>query len=224
MSIENEIFKRTHMEDFNKLKNYGFTKQNNEYQYSKKFMNNNFRADIYIDSKGNVSVKVYDLGINEEYTNFRIKNATGGFVNQVKEEYIKILQDIKDKCFEKEYFIFEQSNRITKLISEKYGVNPEFLWDKFPNYRVFRNLKSGKWFGIIMGIDKSKIDLNEQGEIEILNVKLDDDVPKYLNIKGIYPAYHSSKKSWASIILDDTLGDKKILDLIEISHKNTNSK
>lgn len=75
----------------------------------------------------------------------------------IKEEYIKILQEIKDKCFEKEYFIFNQLNRIAKKIKEKYNVDPEFLWDKFPDYGVFRNRRSSKWFSIIMDIDKSKI-------------------------------------------------------------------
>ena len=115
------------------------------------------------------------------------------FVNKVKEEYINILKDIANKCFEKQYFIFSQSNRITKRIKEKYDVIPEFLWDKFPNYGVFRNPRSDKWFGIIMNVDKSKIVSNEEGEIEILNVKLDDDVPKYVKERGIYPSYHLSK-------------------------------
>ena len=44
-----------------------------------------------------------------------------------------------------------------------------------------------------MNVDKSKIVSNEEGEIEILNVKLDDDVPKYLKERGIYPSYHLSK-------------------------------
>lgn len=44
-----------------------------------------------------------------------------------------------------------------------------------------------------MNVDKSKIVSNEEGEIEILNVKLDDDVPKYVKERGIYPSYHLSK-------------------------------
>ena len=223
MNIEEKIFKKEKL-NRKKLIKYGFKKQGEVYKYSKKFMNDNFRADIYINENGNVIGKVYDLEMEEEYTNFRIEDAIGEFVNTVKEEYIKILNEIKDNCFEKEYFIYEQSNKIAGMIYEKYKVTPEFLWEKFPNYGVFKNKRSGKWFGIIMNIDKSKIIPEEKGEIEILNVKLDDEVEKYLKQKGIYPSYHLSKKSWVSIILDDTLPDEKIMNLVNISFENSDIK
>ena len=221
MSIESEIFKR-YIPNNNKLIKYGFKKSNNLYKFSKTFMNNTFRADIVIDDKGQVMGKVVEIEVDEEYTNFRIEGNIGEFVGSVREEYKRILKDIANKCFEKEYFIYEQTNRITKLINEKYEVSPEFLWDKFPGYGVFRNTRSNKWFGIIMNIDISKIISDKSGEIEVLNVKLDDDIQNYLCVEGIYPSYHLSKKSWISIILDDTLSDKEIIDLIDISYNISN--
>ena len=161
-----------------------------------------------------------EIELNEEYNNFRIEGNIGEFVGTVREEYRNILQDIANNCFEKEVFIFEQTNRITKLINEKYKVCPEFLWDKFPGFGVFRSTRSNKWFGIIMNIDKSKIIPEKTGEIEVLNVKLDDDVQNYLGLEGIYPSYHLSKKSWVSIILDDTLSDEKIMELVDLSYEN----
>lgn len=223
LNIEDKIFKRMKLNK-EKLISYGFIKKDKGYQYSKNFMKNTFRADIYIDLNGNVQGKVYDLDIEEEYTNFRVEDSVGEFVNTVKEEYIEILKDIANHCFEKEYFIYEQSNRIAKLIKETYQVEPEFLWEKFPNYGVFRNVRSQKWFSAIMNIDKSKIIPKEKGEIEILNVKLDDEVSTYLKQKGIYPAYHFSKKSWVSIILDDTLSDTEIMHLINTSYEASNVK
>ncbi len=223
MSIEETIFKKMLLNK-EKLEQYGFKKEKDVYKYSKKFMHNNFRADICIYSDGNVKGKVYDLEMNEEYTNFRIEDAIGEFVNTIKEEYIRILEDIANSCYEKEYFIYDQSNRIAKFIKEKYNVIPEFLWDTFPDYGVFRNSRSSKWFGIIMNIDKSKIIPNESGKIEVLNVKLDEEVEKYLRHKGIYPSYHSNKKSWVSIILDNSLSDIEIIKLIDISYENTNVK
>ena len=223
MSIESEIFKK-YIPNNDKLIKYGFKKSNNSYKFSKIFLNDTFRADIVIDSKGQVIGKVIEIELEEEYTNFRIEGNNGGFSNKVREEYRNILQDIANNCFEKKYFIFEQTNRITKLINEKYEVNPEFLWDKFPGYGVFRNTRSNKWFGIIMNIDRSKIISDKTGEIEVLNVKLDGDVQNYLGVEGIYSSYHLSKKSWISIILDDTLSDKEIMDLIDISYNISNHK
>lgn len=219
MSIESEVFKK-YIPNYNKLVKYGFKKSNNEYRFSKEFMNNTFRADIVINDNGEIFGKVIEIELDEEYTNFRIEGSEGEFVGKVREEYKNILQDIANNCFEREDFIFEQTNRITKLIKEKYEVCPEFLWDKFPGYGVFRNKRSNKWFGIIMNIDRSKINPDESGEIEVLNVKLDDEVKNYIGVKGIYPSYHLSKKSWITIILDDTLLDKEIMKLVDLSYDN----
>lgn len=223
MSIEEEVFKKCKLNE-SSLISFGFKNENGIYAYFKNFMNNTFRAEIYIDGNGRVLGKVIELEFNEEYTNFRIENAIGEFVNNVREEYIKILQDISSSCFMKEEFIFEQSNRITNLINEKYKVKPEFLWNKFPGFGVFRNTRSNKWFGIIVNVDRSKIIPNESGEIEILNIKLNDDVKTYLGQKGIYPSYHLSKKNWISIILDDILADEYIMKLIQISYNLSNIK
>ena len=219
MSIESEVFKK-YIPNNKKLIKYGFKKCNNEYKFSKIFMNDTFRADIVIDGKGQVIGKVIEIELNEEYTNFRIDGNSGEFTHNVREEYRKILQNIANNCFEKEYFIFEQTNRITKLINEKYEVSPEFLWDKFPGYGIFRNTRSNKWFGIVMNLDKSKILQTETGEVEVLNLKLDGNVSKALKIKGVYSPYHSSKKNWVSIILDNTLSDEKIMELVDFSYDN----
>ena len=223
MKIEEEIFKTSKLNK-NKLIKYGFTKENDTYKYSKKFMNDTFRADIIVESNEKVTGKIYDLDAECEYTSFRIENITGDFVSTLKTEYENILKDIRDNCFDKKYFIYDQSNRIAELIKQKYNVNPEFLWEKAPGDAAFRNQNSNKWFGLIMNPDKSKIVPSEKGQIEILNVKLDDEVKTYLNKKGIYPSYHLSKKNWVTIILDDTLTDDEIMNLVDISYEISDKK
>ena len=221
MEIENKIFK-TYTLNKDRLIDYGFIKEYYGYKYLKKIMHNTFQAIIVIDENGIVSGKIYDLGAECEYTNFRVKDVTGEFALTVREEYENILKDIRDKCFSKKYFIYNQSNRIADYIGKKYNVLPEFLWKKSPQYGVFRNSKSNKWFGVIMNIDKSKIASTEKGEVEVINLKLDD--LKYLERKGVYPAYHMNKKSWVSIVLDDTLKDEEIIDLIDISYEYSDIK
>ncbi len=223
MSFEADIFKR-HIPSYPKLLKYGFVKRKDSYYYSKNMMNDTFRADIVVDSKGTVKGKVIEIELEEEYINFRIEGSTGEFVGKVREEYKAILQDIAQHCFDKAYFIFEQTNRIAKAIDQKYGVSPEFLWERFPHYGVFRNARSKKWFGIVVNIDKSKMILGETGEVEVINLKLDDYVPKALTQKGVYAGYHSSKKNWVSILLDDTLTDEKIMELVDLSYAHSQTK
>lgn len=220
MNIENEIFKRATVNLENALL-YGFIKENNIYKYSKEFMNS-FRADIVIDENRFVSSKVFDINTNDEYINFRIEGQNGEFVSKVREEYKNILKDILNNCFENKYFIKEQSNRIANTIKTIYNDEPEFAWEKSPGFGIFRNPKSKKWYGLLMNIDKSKLDKKGSGEVEIINIKLSEEkILELLKSKGFYKAYHMNKKNWISIILDDTLSDDEILDYIKISHSYT---
>lgn len=220
MNIEQEVFKRVFF-DFKKLETYGFRKEGAEYRYSKIFMDI-FRADIIIDENQVITGKIYDLSFGEEYTNFRRGDLLGEFANKVKEQYISILNDIAIKCSEKRNFITKQANRIAAQIFLIYGDEPEFAWESSPGFGIFRNANNQKWYGLIMNIDKSKLDKNSSGEIEAINVKLDSQrILDLLNKPGFYPAYHMNKKHWLSIILDDTLSDQEILTYIKESHSLT---
>lgn len=216
MNIEDEIFKKSLIQ-FDKLLDYGFQKKGNNYLFSQK-LNDSFRVDILITTKGEVCAKVFDLTFNEEYRNYRIETRAGEFSSTIKAQLINVLMDVKNKCTFAQHFSSSQANRITNLIMKKYHVHPEFLWETSPHSGVFRDERTKKWFGIIMNVDRSKLIINQSGEIDVMNVKLDDKVPKYLKEIGIYPSYHMNKKSWVSIILDDTLPDKAIMKLLDISY------
>ena len=157
---------------------------------------------------------------NDEYTNFRMEKL-GEFSSKIKSEFIDLLIDIRDKCSERQLFKFEQTKRINDFILSKYGVNPEFLWAKFPGYAVYR--KNKKWFGLIGNVPLNKInkESNSTQEIEGLNVKVKtEEIDKLLNKKGIYEAFHMNKKNWITIILDDTLKDSEIEKFICDSYEN----
>lgn len=221
MTIEEEIFRKTKI-DFNKISKYGFKKDKSLYKYSKAIMDNTFRIDVEINIDGIVKGRVYDLSFGDEYTSFRIEDTTGSFVGQVKEEFENLLKDIRTNCFTRETFLYEQTNRIAKAIQEKYGDEPEFEWEKFPGYATFRNKDSKKWYGIIMNLDKNKLDGKSNEEVEIIDIKLDpSEIEELLKQDGFYPAYHMNKKSWITIILNNTISDKKIVSLIEKSYSYT---
>ena len=220
MHIEQDIFKRSHI-DYSKLITYGFIKEKDYYIYTKTFMNDSFKTKIIIDNKGHLSGMVYDMDTLEEYTNI-YTDMDGIFISQVREEYKEILNDIKNNCTITDYFIYPQSNRITNYIKDKYNDNPEFLWDKYPHFGIFRNKKNHKWYATIMNIDKSKI-TNGKGEVEIINLKImEDDLKLLLTKKGYYKAYHMNKKNWLTIILDDTLSDNDIIKYIDTSYNLIN--
>ena len=171
MNIENDILKKSVIV-YEKLINYGFKEKDKKYVISKNILDDSFRIDVEIDNKNNVKGKIYDLFADEEYTNYRIEEQTGEFVNKIRREFEKFLIDIRENCTNSNYFITKQANRITNLIIEKYKDIPEFAWEKNPGNGIFKNSNNNKWYGLIMNINKNKID-DEEGEIEVLNIKLD---------------------------------------------------
>lgn len=220
MNIENEIFKKVRI-NFSKLEDYGFVKENNFYQCSKEFMEG-FRADIVINEEGFVTGKVYDLSVEEEYTSFRIEHQSGKFVSRVREGYKELLEYIAKNCGDRLYFSSFQANAITSLLMDLYHDAPEFMWEKFPDYGVFKNPNNGKWYGLIANVDRSKLDKDSSGEVEILNVKLDSEkISSLLKRKGFYPAYHMNKKNWITIVLDGTIKNEELLDYIKESRSYT---
>ncbi len=217
MKIEYELFKKYRV-DFNKLVEYGFSINDDQYCLSKSIFNGDFEVKISISHEGVFNTKIYDTSYGEEYLNHNISSMNGEFVNQVRQEYEDILIDIRNKCFNKLPFVFDQTNRIVKMIEKKYHDVPEFVFKDDDNDGIFRNQNSNKWYGIIMKINGKKIGLDNR-EIEVINVKLKQELILDLLLKnGYYKAYHMNKKYWISIVLDDTLNDIEIMNCIEMSH------
>jgi len=220
MKIEEEIFKNSKV-DYSKLEDYGFKKNDNDYQYSK-LLTKNLQVNIRIYNNGTVKGQIIDLKIDDEYIGYRIENQVGEFHNKVLDLFKRVLIDIRDKCFKVDYFKGIQANRISNYIINKYGDYPEFLWDNLPEFAVFRNKVNSKWYGIIYNILKSKITSGREN-VDAINVKArEEDIVSLKTRQGIYDGYHSNKKYWITIILDDTLSDTEIFKLIDNSYDLVN--
>ncbi|MBQ3379024.1 MAG: MmcQ/YjbR family DNA-binding protein [Clostridia bacterium] len=222
-SVENEVFNKRRA-DFDKLVSYGFTKDGDVYTYSTDIMDGEFRADVFVDIEGNITGRVFDLALNEEYLPIRAPLHTGAFVGAVRLAYADALERIADACFEKKPFISEQANRITGLIYEKYAESPDYPFKTAEDYGVFRCPENRKWYALIMTVEKNKLKKDggdDGGEtVEIMNVKTDPAMSsELLNTEGIYPAYHMNHKSWVSVLLDGTLSDERIMTLVDISRQ-----
>ena len=215
MKLIDELF-LNYFPIYENLLNYGFFAEQNVYIYKKDILNGDFEILIKIED-GQISAKVIDKEFGDEYIGLNIKDGVGSFLGEVKDACTEVLLDIRDHCFRKDYFAFEQANRVTYHNIGKYKAEPEFLWEDTPDCGVFRNKDSKKWFGIIMHVKRDRLIKNAEGFVDVMNIKLDDKVEDCLKINGIYPAYHMNKKYWVSIILDDTLKDDFIFNLIDIS-------
>ncbi|MCQ2555261.1 MAG: MmcQ/YjbR family DNA-binding protein [Clostridia bacterium] len=175
-------------------------------------------VSVLIDNdkvKGNV----IDQSTGEAYDIFRREGATGKFAGEVREAYTALLYDIKEKCCILEMYKGDQANRIIGLMEEKYGDSPEFLWDNYPDFSIYRNRDTGKWYSLIMNLGMDHFIPGEKDTAVCMNLIISKErIPELLDCRNFFPAYHMNKKYWISVILDGTIDDKVIMDLIEESH------
>ncbi|MGX7013449.1 MmcQ/YjbR family DNA-binding protein [Vagococcus silagei] len=206
--------------DQTKLNDYGFVLKNRLFEMEFDISENQMKLLVSITQEGIVSYSVWDLTTREEYLLIKNERARGAFVGTVRQECEAIIQDIALKCFDSEVFQTKQAKRVINYINETYHVEAEYLWKKSPKNAVFRQSKNKKWFGIIMGIDASKLDVSLEGNIEVLNLKAKpENVSAYVDSGQVFPAYHMNKKYWFSIILDNSLEDEMLFEWIEYSYR-----
>lgn len=112
-----------------------------------------------------------------------------------------------------------QRQRMMGYIQDRYAAEPEYLWAKYPNYAVFRQTASKKWFAIIMDVTRKSLYLPGDGTTDVMDVKCGPVlVGSLLAQEGFLPAYHMSKGTWISILLNDTVPDEEIYPLLELSY------
>lgn len=107
---------------------------------------------------------------------------------------------------------------------ENFDTQPEYLWLSDPNFAVLRHA-CGKWYGIIMDVQKKKLGLNGTGKVDILVIKCEPALQYVLlRQRGFLPAYHMNKEHWISVLLDGSLTDGEVFPLIEASYEAAGSR
>jgi len=114
---------------------------------------------------------------------------------------------------------------VLKYAQEQFGAEPEYLWAKYPTYCVLRHINNRKWYAALMDVSAAKLGLAGDRVAEILNVKCSPVLlGSLLETKGFLPAYHMSKSSWVTILLDGSVPDSEITNLLTISYDLTKGK
>lgn len=223
--IEETVFSRKRWIE-SKMLAYGFHKANKTYILEKPFLDGDFKTVLSVTPKGQVTGKVIDTITQDEYYQLRQETATGPYVNRVRSAYRSLLTDIADSCCSDVLFASSQANRLTQAILDHFQVKPDFPWEhssRYQSYGAFRHTSNRKWFALIMNVKREVLDRDGNTSlIDILNVKIPPAQGDELRqIPGIYPAYHMNHKTWISVVLDETLPDEKILELIDTSYQLT---
>ena len=219
--IISRIFKNRIL-NTHKLANYGFIQTDGAYSYSTEILDGQFVLDIKI-SQTDITTRVIEKDVGEEYSLFLVEGASGSFVGAVRAEYEKALTDIAENCFDKYIFKCDYTNRIIEYVRQKYGDELEFLWEKFSDNAVWRRKDNKKWYGAILTVNKSKLGLPVDEKTEVLDLRT-ENTESIVDGVGFFKGYHMNKKSWLTVLLDGTVDINKIYPLIDESYKLANKK
>lgn len=211
--LENKLF------NYNKLLEYGFKKENENYIFKKKLSIEEFEVNVIIE-KNILKSFIIDLFNNEEYILVDVESSTGEFVGSIKEEYENIIKDIIISCTSKNIFKSTQALEVIKYIKKEYKDELEYLWKKFPNNAVWRNKNNKKWYGALLVVSEDKLGLKTNNIIEILDLRYQkEDIDNIVDNKLIFKGYHMNKKSWITIKLDGSIDIDNIYAFIDNSYK-----
>ena len=216
-----EIFK-AYQFNSKKAKEYGFVENQGVWTYSSTILQGDFLMKITVEDS-DLTFQVFDQETGELYPQVHMESMRGTFVGSVREACLEELFDIRKACFEVQEFLCPQTKRIMALVQEKYGNQLEYLWEKSPDTAVLRHEDNQKWYAILMRIPWDRLDKEREGLLEAVNLK-HDQVADLLSQNGVYPAFHMNKRYWISLPLDDTLTDKKVLELFDRSWFLTSKK
>ncbi len=64
---------------------------------------------------------------------------------------------------------------VFEYVKKQYGTVPEYLWKESPESAVLRH-KNRKWYAVLMQVKKSKLELEGEGTVDIINVKCEPDM------------------------------------------------
>ena len=111
---------------------------------------------------------------------------------------------------------------LDKHITDTYGAAAEYMWEKYPSFAVYRHKNNKKWFAVIMEIPKSKIGLDDDTLVNVVNLKCDPLLIGSLLLEdGVHKGYHMNKNYWITVRLDGSVDEDKVKWLLHLSFNLT---
>ena len=202
-----------------KLLRFGFVPTDGGFGYATQILGGQFLLNLTVARDGELQTAVYDEGTGEPYTLYQIPEAQGAFVGSVRAAVEEILLTVAQQCFETEIFKTDGAKNAISYVREKYGCEPEYLWEKFPANAVWRRRDNRKWFGAILTVSGRKLGLDTDEILEVLDLRmLPQKVQETIDGKKIFPAYHMNKQHWVTVLLSGAKEFGTVADMIDESY------
>ncbi|MDE6751666.1 MAG: MmcQ/YjbR family DNA-binding protein [Eubacterium sp.] len=174
--------------------------------------------NVNVTEQGSISAVVWDTDLNEPYTLHLVSGAVGEFVGKIKSEYEEVLNSISGQCFEPDVFKTVFAKEIITYVRSKYGNEPEYLWNQFPDNAVVRRSDNKKWYLAILTVSRSKLGFESDEIVEVIDLRMKPEEVEKIDRVNILPGYHMNKKHWITIVLDGTVLLDEIYSLIDNSY------
>ena len=119
-----------------------------------------------------------------------------------------------------------QREKITDFALALPGAVADMPFEEDFDTTVFRHGEGGKWFGLMMNLDRRRVGLTGEGNVDVLNLKCDPEESFIVRemYESIIPAYHMNKRHWISVILDGGVPSDFVERLTEKSYALTEKK
>ncbi len=121
--------------------------------------------------------------------------------------------------------ICNYKQEICDYIRKKYGMDPEYKWRRYSEYAIFRHADNNKQFALLTTVPRKKIGLGSTGTEDVIDLKIDDMFFRDMLIQqdGILPSCQTNRMRWISVVLDGTVPEEQLRDLIDMSFMATAS-
>ena len=100
-------------------------------------------------------------------------------------------------------------SQLDKYITDYYGVRAERLFEKNPGFQAYRHNDTKKWFAMIMDLPESRLGLDGQEIIDVINLKCDPILIGSLRL---------------TVALDERVPDEQLRMLVDMSYELTRKK
>ena len=185
-----------------------FIIDDNQYRYGIEITESTIVSEYLYINEGKKEVYVFKRSQNEIKYNERFGKKAKTLIDgdMIKKEvpFLSALYEWNDDMAQRIMRWFKDMNVISS--NELPPVPINFIRDETLKNLILSFLK-------IFDISIEDIAMHETSADTI-----PDKIKELHKEKGFYPAYHMNKKNWISILLNDTVPDKALLDLLDESH------
>lgn len=202
-----------------KLLRYGFTEGEQGYQYTTSVLDGELKLIVFVSPDGTVSTRMTDIATGDDYILYRVASSVGSYVGEVRTACGEVLADISRLCFEPDAFRGEQTAQVLAYARERYGDEPEFLWEKLSDSAILRRKDNQKWYAVFMTLSKRKLGLPSDEIAEIIDLRIDPaQMANTVDNLRYFPGWHMNKKSWYTVVLDGSVPTEELLRRMDESY------